>query len=45
MALVYAKTPLARLDFAFRMLHQHLALPRLLDPEDVQVHVHCYGLA
>lgn len=37
MDLVYAKTPLARLDFAFRMLHQHLELARLLDPEDVQV--------
>ena len=37
MDLVYSKTPLARLDFAFRMMHQHLGLPRLLDPEDVQV--------
>lgn len=37
MDLVYAKTPLARLDFAFRMMHQHLELARLLDPEDVQV--------
>lgn len=37
MDLVYSKTPLARLDFAFRMMHQHLELARLLDPEDVQV--------
>jgi hypothetical protein len=37
MDLVYAKAPLARLDFAFRMMHQHLGLARLLDPEDVQV--------
>jgi hypothetical protein len=37
MDLVYAKTPLARLDFAFRMLRQHLGLARLLDPEDVEV--------
>ena len=37
MDLVLSKTPLARLDFAFRMMNQHLGLARLLDPEDIQV--------
>lgn len=34
-AAVAARAPLARLDHAFAAAHAHLAIPRLLDPEDV----------